>query len=80
MIIKNKKEKCTLHKNRCGNLKKVHGQGTRKHGADVTDRAVKRKAPLSNDNGALSGELGTRTPDPLRVMQDDFSFFRTMIR
>ena len=44
-----------------------------------TERA-KRKAPLSNDNGALSGELGTRTPDPLRVMHDDFSFFRTMIR
>ena len=26
------------------------------------------------------GELGTRTPDPLRVMHDNFSFFRTMIR
>ena len=26
------------------------------------------------------GELGTRTPDPLRVMHNDFSFFRTMIR
>ena len=26
------------------------------------------------------GELGTRTPDPLRVMHDGFSFFRTMIR
>ena len=26
------------------------------------------------------GELGTRTPDPLRVMHDDFSVFRTVIR
>jgi hypothetical protein len=29
---------------------------------------------LSSDNGFLSGELGTRTPDPLRVMHDGFSF------
>jgi hypothetical protein len=28
----------------------------------------------------IGGELGTRTPDPLRVMHNDFSFFRTMIR
>ena len=26
------------------------------------------------------GELGTRTPDPLRVMHDDFLIFKTMIR
>ena len=26
------------------------------------------------------GELGTRTPDPLRVMHDDFLIFRAMIR
>jgi hypothetical protein len=35
---------------------------------------------LSSDNGFLSGELGTRTPDPLRVMHDDFSIFLAMNR
>ena len=28
----------------------------------------------------LNGELGTRTPDPLRVMHDDFLIFMTSIR
>ena len=34
----------------------------------------------SQELKSFGGELGTRTPDPLRVMHDDFSVFRTMIR
>ncbi len=41
---------------------------------------INKKNPLSSDNGFLSGELGTRTPDPLRVMYDDFLIFRAIIR
>jgi hypothetical protein len=41
---------------------------------------INKKNPLSSDNGFLSGELGTRTPDPLRVMQDDFLIFRAINR
>ena len=41
---------------------------------------INKKNPLSSDNGFLSGELGTRTPDPLRVMHDDFLIFMTSIR
>ena len=38
------------------------------------------KNPQTKGLGTRGGELGTRTPDPLRVMHNDFSFFRTMIR
>ena len=61
-------------------LEKGSWAGNTKNGAGATDRTAKRKAPLSNDNGALSGELGTRTPDPLRVMHDNFSIFKSIIR
>ena len=30
---------------------------------------TKTKRPDSNESGCFGGELGTRTPDPLRVMQ-----------
>ena len=39
-----------------------------------------KKVPRPKGLGTRGGELGTRTPDPLRVMHDDFLFFRTMIR
>ena len=45
----------------------------------LVDEATKK--PLTKVRGScFGGELGTRTPDPLRVMHDDFSIFRAMIR
>ena len=41
---------------------------------------TKQKIPRQMSEDFYGGELGTRTPDPLRVMHDDFSFFGTMIR
>ena len=35
---------------------------------------------LGFEHELYGGELGTRTPDPLRVMHDGFSVFRTIIR
>jgi hypothetical protein len=46
----------------------------------VLYRYHEKKSPDLFGLGTRGGELGTRTPDPLRVMHDDFSFFRTMIR
>ena len=40
----------------------------------------KSRLPFQVNGLTFGGELGTRTPDPLRVMHDDFSFFRAMIR
>ena len=46
----------------------------------VLYRPPRKKVPRPKGLGTRGGELGTRTPDPLRVMHNDFSFFRTMIR
>ena len=40
----------------------------------------KSRLPFQVNGLTFGEELGTRTPDPLRVMHDDFSIFRTMIR
>ena len=45
-----------------------------------SDKQKTHPNPLGFEYELFGGELGTRTPDPLRVMHDDFSFFRTMIR
>ena len=40
----------------------------------------KSRLPFQVNGLTFGGELGTRTPDPLRVMHDDFLIFRAMIR
>ena len=45
----------------------------------LVDDATKK--PLTKVRGScFGGELGTRTPDPLRVMHDGLSIFRALIR
>jgi len=40
----------------------------------------KSRLPFQVNGFTFGGELGTRTPDPLRVMHDDFLIFMTSIR
>ena len=40
----------------------------------------KQKIPRQMSEDFCGGELGTRTPDPLRVMHDDFLIFGAIIR
>ena len=45
-----------------------------------SDKQKTHPNPLGFEYELFGGELGTRTPDPLRVMHDDFLIFRTIIR
>ena len=45
-----------------------------------SDKQKKHPNPFGFEYELYGGELGTRTPDPLRVMHDDFSIFITSIR
>jgi len=42
--------------------------------------AAKKPLTFLGKRLSFGGELGTRTPDPLRVMHDDFLIFITSIR
>ena len=51
------------------------------HGDALSFRMHKKYPnPFGFEYELYGGELGTRTPDPLRVMHDDFLIFRAMIR